>query len=119
MRVMSLKRLSAVLLSATFALMVGARPLAAQPPKKMACCGPSCPEPEPKAPPVCCEIAPARAHTGAVAVPAPLLVVIAGVVPEPILADSRAASVLSPGSDRAPPQRHRLASSGLSPPSLA
>lgn len=106
-------------MSATFALLVGARPFVAQPPKKMACCGPSCPEPEPKAPPVCCEIAPAQAQTGAVALPAPLLVVIADVAPEPILADSQPASVLSSGSDRSPPQRHRLASSGLSPPSLA
>lgn len=116
---MNLKRLSAVLLSATFALVAGARPLAALPPKKMACCGPSCPEPKPKAPPVCCEISPAQAQTGAVAVPAPLLVVIAVLAPEPIRADSQTASVLSSGSDRSPPQRHRLAASGLSPPCLA
>lgn len=119
MRAMKLKRLSIALLSGALALAAGAAPLRALPPKAKACCGPSCPEPKPKAPPTCCEISPAQAPASAVAAPAPLLLIVAHIAPEPVVSDTRATFVLSAGSDRAPPQRHRLASSGLSPPSLS
>lgn len=107
------------LLSAAFALVVAAQPLVAQPPKPKACCGPSCPAPQPKQAPACCQIAPAQAPSTAVAAPAPLFIVVAHVAPQPVLAADQAGVVLSAGSDRSPPQRPRLAHSGLSPPSLA
>ena len=116
---MNLKRLSAALLSAAFALVMVAQPLAALPPKAKACCGPSCPEPQPKKAPACCTISPAQAPAAAVAAPAPVLVVVATVASIAPLPDAGGALVVSSGSDRSPPQRHRLAPSGLSPPSLA
>jgi hypothetical protein len=116
---MNLKRLSAALLSAAFALVAAAQPPAARPPKPKACCGPSCPESRPKKAPACCQLAPAQAPSAAIAAPAPLFVVVARVAPRPVLSDEQAGVVLSSGSDRSPPQRPRLAHSGLSPPRLA
>lgn len=116
---MNLKRQSAALLSAAFALVMIAQPLAALPPKAKACCGPSCPEPQPKKAPLCCQISPAQATATAIAAPAPILLVVATVASAAPLPDTGGVFVLSSGSDRSPPQRHRLAPSGLSPPSLA
>ena len=118
-QVMSPKRLTAAMLSAIFALVVAAQPLRAQPPKQKACCGPSCPDTQPKKAPACCEIVPAQAPVAAVAAPVPPLVVIAMLPCALLIPFTQGAAVLSVGSDRSPPQRQRLAPSGLSPPSLA
>lgn len=116
---MKLKGLSAILLGAIFALTAAVAPLSAQPPKPKACCGPSCPPPPSKKAPSCCHISPAQAPTAVTVAPAPLLLIAAAVALGPVLPDQTTAFLISCGSDRSPPQWHRLASSGLSPPSLA
>lgn len=117
-RAMKLKRRATVLLSAAFAFLVAAQPIFARPPKRMDCCGPSCPQPKERQSPACCKMLPAHSSDTVAATAQPLDAAAADVA-RPALADTRRTFVLSSASDRPPSQRHRLASSGLSPPRLA
>lgn len=117
-RAMKLKKRATVLLSAAFAFLVAAQPFFAKAPKLKECCGPSCPQPEERQAPACCKMLPASSPDS-VAAAAQLQSVAATHAATPALSDTRRTFVLSSAAARPPSQRHRLASSGLSPPSLA
>ncbi len=118
---MSLKIPSAIVLSAAFALTTVVGPIAAQPSKAKACCGPSCPPPkqQPQSSSKCCHFVPARPPQAAASIPTPQLFLVAAVPVRPALVRADEGHFLSGGSDRSPPQPFLLAPSGLSPPSLA
>jgi hypothetical protein len=115
---MKLKKRATVLLSAAFAFLVATQPIFSRPSRLKDCCGPSCPQPEKRQAPACCKMLPASSQDSVAATAQPIFVAAADAA-SPALADTRRVVVLSSAVDRPPSQRHRLASSGLSPPRLA
>lgn len=116
---MTFKSLAGLLLGVTFTFTVAAAPLCALPPKPKACCGATCPKPQPKRAAACCHFTQAQLPAFAAAAPAPHLVVVADLSSAPVPSIAVKTFVLSAGSDRSPPQPDQLTRSGLSPPSLA